>query len=128
MGLGVGFIGLGVSNVILAVIGFGGAMLHTLNHAIFKALLFFGAGNVYVSAHSRNMEELGGLIKKMPKTAMIFLIGSLATWFQARLNPSFYFDGGLWLRFSRNWRSLNACLYQNVWCYFPWLAAKGACM
>lgn len=78
MGLGVGFIGLGVSNVILAVIGFGGAMLHTLNHAIFKALLFFGAGNVYVSAHSRNMEELGGLIKKMPKTAMIFLIGSLA--------------------------------------------------
>lgn len=78
MGLGVGFIGLGVSNSILAVIGFGGAMLHTLNHAIFKALLFFGAGNIYVSIHSRNMEELGGLIKKMPRTAVVFLIGSLA--------------------------------------------------
>ncbi len=78
MGLGVGFIGLGSANTILAVIGFGGALLHTLNHAIFKALLFFGAGNVYVSVHSRNMEDLGGLIKKMPRTAVIFLIGSLA--------------------------------------------------
>ncbi len=78
MGLGVGFIGLGVANNVLAVIGFGGALLHTMNHAIFKALLFFGAGNVYVSTHTRNMEELGGLAKKMPKTAAIFLIGSLA--------------------------------------------------
>ena len=78
MGLGIGFIGLGLGSQVLAVLGVAGALLHTLNHAIFKALLFFGAGNVYVSVHTRNMEELGGLAKRMPHTAAIFLIGSLA--------------------------------------------------
>lgn len=78
MGIGVGLIGLGRDMSYLAILGFAGALLHTLNHALFKALLFFGAGNVYVATHTRNMEELGGLIKKMPKTAFIFLIGSLA--------------------------------------------------
>lgn len=78
MGLGMGFIGLGNSSLPLAALGFGGALFHTLNHAIFKALLFFGAGNVYVRTHTRDMEELGGLGKQMPKTSAIFLIGSLA--------------------------------------------------
>ena len=78
MGLGVGFIGLGAASPVLAVLGFAGALLHTLNHAVFKALLFFAAGNVYVSAHTRNMEELGGLAKRMPHTAVLFLVGSLA--------------------------------------------------
>lgn len=78
MALGVGFIGLGLHEHILACIGFAGALLHTLNHAIFKALLFFGAGNVYVSTHTRNMEELGGLAKLMPHTSALFLVGSLA--------------------------------------------------
>lgn len=78
MALGIGFIGLGLHEFVLACIGFAGALLHTLNHAIFKALLFFGAGNVYVSTHTRNMEELGGLAKIMPHTAALFLIGSLA--------------------------------------------------
>ncbi len=78
IGLGMGFIGLGNSSLPLAALGFGGALFHTLNHAIFKALLFFGAGNVYVRTHTRDMEELGGLGKQMPKTSAIFLIGSLA--------------------------------------------------
>lgn len=78
MGLGVGFIGLGTCTPVLAILGFAGGLLHTFNHAVFKALLFFGAGNVYVSTHTRNMEELGGLAKNMPHTAFLFLIGSLA--------------------------------------------------
>lgn len=78
MGLGIGFIGLAQGSAVIAMLGFVGALFHTLNHAIFKALLFFGAGNVYVSAHTRNMEELGGLGKRMPRTALIFLVGSLA--------------------------------------------------
>lgn len=78
MGLGIGFIGLAQGSCVIAMLGFVGALFHTLNHAIFKALLFFGAGNVYVSAHTRNMEELGGLGKRMPRTALIFLVGSLA--------------------------------------------------
>ncbi len=78
MGIGVGLIGMGREDALLSTLGFGGALLHTLNHALFKALLFFGAGNVYTATHTRNMEELGGLISKMPRTAFIFLIGSLA--------------------------------------------------
>lgn len=76
--IGLGFIGLGNNMPTMALLGFGGALLHTLNHALFKALLFFGAGNVYVSTHTRNMEQLGGLVKTMPLTAVIFLIGSIA--------------------------------------------------
>ena len=78
MGIGVGFIGLGLSSDGLALLGFAGAMLHTLNHALFKSLLFFAAGNVYVATHTRNMEQLGGLIPKMPRTALLFLLGSIA--------------------------------------------------
>ena len=53
-------------------------MYHVLNHAIFKGLLFLGAGSVQFATHTKDMEKLGGLIKKMPWTALLFLIGSLA--------------------------------------------------
>ena len=78
MGIGVGFIGMAQGSTVLTMLGFGGALFHTLNHAIFKALLFFGAGNVYVRLHTRNMEQLGGLGKFMPRTSTVFLLGSLA--------------------------------------------------
>jgi len=54
------------------------ALLHTVNHAAFKALLFFGAGSVLQQAHTRNMNLLGGLIKGMPQTAGLFLVGAAA--------------------------------------------------
>jgi len=54
------------------------ALYHTMNHAAFKGLLFLGAGAVISKAHTGNMEELGGLIKKMPWTAVCFLIGAVA--------------------------------------------------
>ncbi|HAF30987.1 MAG TPA: hypothetical protein DCG75_18270 [Bacteroidales bacterium] len=78
IGMGLGLIGLGNGNNILIVLGFGGALLHTLNHSLFKSLLFFSAGSVYQQTHTRDMEKLGGLIHKMPQTAFIFLIGALA--------------------------------------------------
>lgn len=62
----------------LALLGLMAALFHTLNHAIFKALLFLSAGSVINETHTRNMEEYGGLIKYMPQTAMFFLIGSMA--------------------------------------------------
>jgi hydrogenase-4 component B len=49
-----------------------------LNHSLFKSLLFFNAGSIYQAAHSRNIEQLGGLMKRMPHTAIFFLTGSLA--------------------------------------------------
>jgi hydrogenase-4 component B len=78
IGIGLGSLGLGYGNQILVVAGFGGALLHVLNHSLFKSLLFFSAGNVYQARHTMNIESLGGLIKKMPHTGYLFLIGSLA--------------------------------------------------
>lgn len=78
MGIGLGMIGKGIDNQFLMLIGFSGALLHTLNHSLYKSLLFFTAGNIYQQTHTRNMEHLGGLIKKMPRTAFFFLCGSLA--------------------------------------------------
>ena len=62
----------------LAAVALIAAMFHTLNHAIFKCLLFLGAGSVLHSTGTRNMEELGGLIRPMPATAFCFLIGAVA--------------------------------------------------
>ena len=78
IGIGVGLIGMGTGNSILMILGFSGALLHTLNHSLFKSLLFFSAGSIYQQTHTRNIEKLGGLIKKMPQTALFFLIGALA--------------------------------------------------
>ncbi|MBQ9246706.1 hydrogenase [bacterium] len=78
IGIGVGLIGVVYGNPAVAVMGFAGGILHILNHSIFKELLFFAAGSVYIKAHTRNIEMLGGLIKKMPFTAILFIIGSVA--------------------------------------------------
>ena len=78
IGIGIGLIGIGSHKDILVFLGFAGALLHTLNHSLFKSLLFFSAGSVYLQTHTRNIEKLGGLIKSMPITALFFLIGALA--------------------------------------------------
>jgi hydrogenase-4 component B len=83
--IGIILIGLGAALVFrvaghpqLAALALIAAMFHTLNHAIFKCLLFLGAGSVLHSTGTRNMEKLGGLIRPMPVTAFCFLIGAVA--------------------------------------------------
>lgn len=76
IGIGAGFIFQSYGLMTLAALGFIGGMYHTINHASFKGLLFLGAGSVLHATHTRNMEELGGLIKKMPWTAFFFLVGA----------------------------------------------------
>ncbi len=78
VGLGASVLFLQVHRPTLAALALLAALYHTLNHALFKALLFLGAGAVLQTARSRNMEELGGLIKRMPRTAGCFLIGAVA--------------------------------------------------
>lgn len=63
---------------VLAALGLAAALLHTLNHALFKGLLFLCAGAVQSATHILNMEELGGLARRMPWTAWLFLIGAIA--------------------------------------------------
>jgi formate hydrogenlyase subunit 3/multisubunit Na+/H+ antiporter MnhD subunit len=78
IGIGTGLIGKAIGNPIICLLGFSGAILHVLNHSLFKSLLFYCAGSVYNQCHTRDINELGGLIKKMPATSMLFLLASIA--------------------------------------------------
>ncbi|MBI3502690.1 MAG: hypothetical protein HY063_12940 [Bacteroidetes bacterium] len=78
IGIGLGCIGIGTNNFLLASLGFAGGLLHVLNHSLFKSLLFYCAGNVYLKAQTLNVEQLGGLIKRMPHTGILFLLSALA--------------------------------------------------
>jgi hydrogenase-4 component B len=78
LGLGIGALGLRYHAPVVAVLGFAGAVLHTLNHALFKSLLFLGAGAVLRATGTRLMDRLGGLARRMPFTWTAFLIGSVA--------------------------------------------------
>jgi len=78
IGVGIGMIGAAADQPIMAVLGFAGGLLHVLNHAIFKSLLFMGAGMVLHATGTRAIDSLGGLLKRMKITGTAFLIGSLA--------------------------------------------------
>lgn len=78
IGIGIGLIGISMKIPALGVLGFTGGILHVLNHSLFKSLLFYTAGSVNQQTHTRNIEHMGGLIKKMPKTTLLFLLGALA--------------------------------------------------
>ena len=78
IGVGAGLVFQHYGLMTLAALGFIGGLYHTINHASFKGLLFLGAGSVLHGTRTRNMEEMGGLIKRMPWTALFFLIGSAA--------------------------------------------------
>ena len=115
IGIGLGCIGLGSANKWVAILGFSGALLHTLNHSLFKSLLFYCAGNVYQAAHTVNIERLGGLIKKMPRTSILFLVAAIAICGLPPLNgfiSEFLIFGGLynWL-YSANLISLIAIVF-----------------
>ena len=110
IGIGLGCIGLGTGNKWMAVLGFSGALLHTLNHSLFKSLLFYSAGNLLQAAHTVNLERLGGIIKKMPQTSLLFLVAAVAICGLPPLNgfiSEFLIYGGLynWL-YSANMLSL----------------------
>lgn len=78
IGIGIGALGSAYGYPTLSILGYGAAVLHTVNHALFKALLFLSAGAVYRMTGTRNMEELGGLARRMPLTWLAFLVGSIA--------------------------------------------------
>lgn len=83
--VGIILIGIGLCMVftsfnmpLIAALALTAGLYHTLNHAMFKGLLFMGAGAVIHATHERNMEEMGGLIHKMPWTAALFLVGCVS--------------------------------------------------
>ena len=78
LGLGMSMVFIGFGHPAAGALALIAALYHTLNHAVFKGLLFLGAGSILHSTGLRNLNHMGGLIHKMPKTAFYFLIGALA--------------------------------------------------
>jgi hydrogenase-4 component B len=78
MGLGASSLFMSFHQPALAALALVAGLYHTLNHACFKGLLFLGAGAVLHATRTRNMEELGGLIHRLPWTALFFLLGAVA--------------------------------------------------
>ncbi|OGR39794.1 MAG: hypothetical protein A2051_06580 [Desulfovibrionales bacterium GWA2_65_9] len=78
MGLGLAVLGRSTGHAEWVVLGLAGCLLHVWNHSFFKSLLFFCAGSVDHAAHTRQLDQLGGLSKTMPWTARMFLVGAVA--------------------------------------------------
>jgi len=78
IGVGLAMIFTSFNRPLLAPLALIAGLYHTMNHAVFKGLLFMGAGAVLHATDERNMEEMGGLIHRMPWTAALFLIGCVS--------------------------------------------------
>lgn len=78
IGIGVALIGHTVGSNSMMLLGMSGALLHVLNHAVFKALLFLGAGSVIHATGTREIDLLGGVARRLPYTALLFGVGSVA--------------------------------------------------
>ncbi|MGZ4999767.1 MAG: proton-conducting transporter transmembrane domain-containing protein, partial [Methylomonas sp.] len=76
--LGLSLIFLSSGQTELGTLGLVAALLHCLNHALFKSLLFLGAGIILHQTHEHSLEKMGGLIHRMPRLSAIFLIGTLS--------------------------------------------------
>jgi len=78
LGIGVAVLGRALHRPELVVLGLAGGLLHVWNHGLFKGLLFLSAGAVIHACHTREIDQLGGLLPKMPRTSILFLIGAVA--------------------------------------------------
>ena len=78
MGLGLAMVGRSLGQTSWIVLGMAGCLLHVWNHGLFKSLLFLSAGSVLHACHTREIDRLGGLAKRMPWTSALFLTGAVA--------------------------------------------------
>jgi len=78
IGMGMGVLGWTTNSPVLMIFGFGGALMHCVNHAMFKSALFLAAGSVLQRCGTLNLNQLGGLIKGMPRTSLAALIASIS--------------------------------------------------
>jgi hydrogenase-4 component B len=100
LGLGAGMMALAYGHGELAWIGVAASLYHVLNHAVFKGLLFLGAGDVVMTTGTRQIEQFGGLLRRMPWTGLFFLIGAMAISGLPPLNG-----------FASEWLTFQAFLY-----------------
>jgi hydrogenase-4 component B len=100
LGFGAAMIGLAYGRDDVATIGMAASLYHVLNHAVFKGLLFLGAGGVVMATGTRQIEQFGGLLRRMPSTGLFFLVGALAISGFPMLNG-----------FASEWLTFQAFLY-----------------
>ena len=100
LGLGAGMVGLAYGHPEVAWIGVAGGLYHVLNHAVFKGLLFLGAGDLVMATGTRQIEQFGGLLRRMPWTGLWFLVGAMAISGLPPLNG-----------FASEWLTFQAFLY-----------------
>jgi hydrogenase-4 component B len=100
LGLGTGMMALAYGRTELAWIGIAASLYHVMNHGVFKALLFLGAGDVVMTTGTRQIEQFGGLLRRMPWTGVLFLIGAMAISGLPPLNG-----------FASEWLTFQAFLY-----------------
>ncbi len=119
LGVGAGMIAITGGQPSLAAIGIAAGLYHVLNHAVFKGLLFLSAGSLVVATGTRQIEELGGLLRRMPWTGACFLVGAVAI---SGLPP---FNGfaSEWLAFQALLHGFQASAEPVVHLLFPVAAA-----
>lgn len=78
MALGAAMMALAQGQRALATVAIAASLMHVLNHAVFKGLLFLGAGSVVMATGTREIEQYGGLLRRMPWTGLFFLVGAMA--------------------------------------------------
>jgi hydrogenase-4 component B len=100
LGLGAGMMAVTFGRGDLAALGVAASLYHVLNHAVFKGLLFLGAGGVVAATGTRQIEEFGGLLRRMPWTGVFFLVGAVAISGLPPLNG-----------FASEWLTFQAFLY-----------------
>ncbi len=76
-GIGLGLLAAAIGDRVVAFLGFAAALFHMLNHSVAKALLFLSAGSVYARSGTRVLDRMGGLLKRLPLTGILFLTGGL---------------------------------------------------
>jgi NADH:ubiquinone oxidoreductase subunit 5 (subunit L)/multisubunit Na+/H+ antiporter MnhA subunit len=78
MGLGLGILATAKGLPVVAILAFSGALLHIWNHTLFKGLLFLGAGALFHATGTRNLNQMGGLLRRMPQAGVLIIGGSVA--------------------------------------------------
>jgi hydrogenase-4 component B len=119
LGVGAGMIAVADGQQTLAALGIAAGLFHVLNHAVFKALLFLGAGSVVTATGTRQIEALGGLLRGMPWTGVCFLIGAVAI---SGLPPLNGFASE-WLAFQALFQGFPASTEPVIHLLFPIAAA-----
>ncbi len=109
-GIGIALLGKAYHIPVLTLLGLGGALFHVWNHGLFKSLMFLNAGAIIHATDTRDIENLGGLAKKMPLTAFLFILGAMAI---SALPPLNGFAGE-WLIYMGIFNTLSVSSVSNL--------------